>query len=225
MEVTRRVVLPDDPAGHRVQGVDVRAVVIDDSRSEVGDAVLHEYATVDRPGRGERTVDGDVSFAGRGSKTPQQAARCGLQGVNPPVATADVRPAVPDGGGILDRAGGGVLPARFTTVSVQGAHLAILAGHKDQATGGRGGGRYLWSRRCVLPAGCHRGGRLGRRAKEMIVIEHGRQCHAGKTTACFPEKLAARSTAGGGHDCLVEMRHQKVPGRSPPTVCKRIHWC
>lgn len=94
VEVPRGVVLPDHAARRGVDGIKVRAVVVDNSLAKIRNAVMHQDARVDRPRGTQRTVNHDVSFDRRRAKAPEQSTEgvctCRESGTRPLEESRDI---------------------------------------------------------------------------------------------------------------------------------------
>ena len=137
------IVLPFDLPGFGVNGIDIGAVAVDDARSEIGDAVIHQHTRIDRPGGAEVPIDHDIPLDWSCTEAPEQTSGGRFQGIDISITTTDVRPGLPDSGRHLNRPGGGEDPTNFSGPGIEGADLTVLSGYEDKSASRGGGGRYM----------------------------------------------------------------------------------
>ncbi|MBA7662522.1 hypothetical protein ES703_70551 [subsurface metagenome] len=139
VQMTGSIILPFNPAGLGVEGINVGTVKIRNAGRKIGNFVFNEYTTRNRPRGEQRTIDRYPALCRSRTKPPEQPARPCLEGIDPPVAGAYESAAFPDGRWNADRAACIGLPPYISGSRIEGPHDAVgTAGEYQAASSNRG---------------------------------------------------------------------------------------
>ena len=85
VQVTGGVILPLQPAGQGIEGIDVGAVVIHDACGHISGAIGDQDTAGRRPGREEFAINRDSTLRRGGAEPPKQFAGSRRKGIDPAV--------------------------------------------------------------------------------------------------------------------------------------------